>query len=64
MYASLDEHSTSGFAHLLSDEQNLVTHFGVQLHVNTSAPLHEDADYLRWEATYEIGMPWSFATMN
>lgn len=55
--ASLDARSASGFARLLSDEQNPVTHFGVQPPINKSAPLLEDVDYLRWLAIYEIGMP-------
>ena len=56
-YASLGGHSTSGFAHLLSDEQNPVTHFGVQPLASKSAPSHEDVAHQRWVAAYGIGMP-------
>ena len=55
--ASLGAHSASGFAHLLSDEQNPVTHFGVQPLASKSAPSHEDVAHQRWVAAYGIGMP-------
>ena len=57
MYASLGGHSVSGFAHLLSYEQNLVTHFGVQPPAGKFVPLHEGVDHQQWVAAYEIGMP-------
>ena len=63
--ASLGGHSTSGFAHLPSDERNPVTDFGVGPSANKSTPSNGDVASRQWLVACETGItPWSFAAMN
>ena len=58
-------HSASGFAHLLSDGRNPVTHFGVQPSASKFTPWSGDVASRLREVAYGIGTTqWSFAAMN